>query len=789
MSWGGEMSRERWATAFLVGFFLSIATGAAGPALVRIERKAPEDRTALIRAGVPLVAERDTCLLAAGRAEQLASLLESLGYTWALLDADTEGWDYYTLHRRDSYSPATLDLRCEVLWTEERWALVRVPRDAPRPSPDPARWRVQAMPLRPLAESLPPPEEYAELQEGAPWKLAVKPLVQEISNLVTGTVVGTNWDAVINSASTRYSTSSGCLTATQMVYDTFTGLGLSPIKQNHTNRHAPNIVGVIPGKVTPEKVCIIIGHIDDMPETGPAPGANDNASGAATVMSAAQVMAPYAFASTVKFLVVTGEEFDLYGSWYYADQAKASGEQIQGVLCGDMIGWEGDGLPSSGENLDVDCNSASMWLGQLLSQCASDYATGCPINYFLCPIADYSDHYPFWENGYSAVMGITDNEGDCGQDGTYDYYHTSQDTKAHCGSPSFFYTAARAYTATLAHMADPLCKPPAAPASLAATGGVGIITLTWPSAGSGLTYEIWRGQGSCAAATSYAKTGETASTTYTDTGVTPGTTYSYKVVARDSTGYCRSGYSPCAEAAASGATCTLACTATVPPTATAGVAVSFQATATPSNCTGGVTYAWIFGDGGTSTAQNPSHAYGSAGSYAWTMTATVQGVTCAKSGSIVISAPPVCTLACTATVPASAGVGASVAFQSTATPSNCTGSPAYAWTFGDGGTSSSQNPSHAYSSTGSYPWTLTATVQGVTCSKSGNIAIGTCPCAQDVSCDGSVNVIDMVRIQRVILGLDPQTACPRCDVNGDGSVNVVDMIKVQRVILGLDACA
>ena len=74
---------------------------------------------------------------------------------------------------------------------------------------------------------------------------------------------------------------------------------------------------------------------------------------------------------------------------------------------------------------------------------------------FYCPSLSASDHYPFWQNGYHAICGITDNEGYCGHGGNYPYYHTSDDTIANCGDPTFFYGAVKASVATLAEMAEP----------------------------------------------------------------------------------------------------------------------------------------------------------------------------------------------------------------------------------------------------------------------------------------------------------------------------------------------
>jgi hypothetical protein len=73
-------------------------------------------------------------------------------------------------------------------------------------------------------------------------------------------------------------------------------------------------------------------------------------------------------------------------------------------------------------------------------------------------------------------------------------------------------------------------------------------------------------------------------------------------------------------------------------------------------------------------------------------------------------------------------------------------------------------------------------------SSSVSVTVKSC-CDQDVNCDTYVNIVDMIGVQRCILGLDSGDTCTRSDVNRDGLVNIVDMIKVQRVILGLDSCA
>ena len=137
--------------------------------------------------------------------------------------------------------------------------------------------------------------------------------------------------------------------------------------------------------------------------------------------------------------------------------------------------------------------------------------------------------------------------------------------------------------------------------------------------------------------------------------------------------------------------------------------------------TGGPTaWSWTFGDGGASTVQNPSYTYTTFGNYTVALTATnsAGSNTCTKSGYITIK-------------PLLAGFTANTTWGTTPLNVNfsdqSTNSPtAWSWTFGDGGSSTAQNPSHTYTTIGAYNVTLQATnANGSdTCTKSGYV--GTC---------------------------------------------------------------
>jgi PKD repeat protein len=100
---------------------------------------------------------------------------------------------------------------------------------------------------------------------------------------------------------------------------------------------------------------------------------------------------------------------------------------------------------------------------------------------------------------------------------------------------------------------------------------------------------------------------------------------------------------------ATGPPCTILATASAPSSATVGTAIAFTASAAPTNCSGAVSYDWDFGDGSHAFTPNASHAYASAATFGWTMTASADGVTDIENGSVTVSATPTPTQAPTIT--------------------------------------------------------------------------------------------------------------------------------------------
>ncbi len=119
---------------------------------------------------------------------------------------------------------------------------------------------------------------------------------------------------------------------------------------------------------------------------------------------------------------------------------------------------------------------------------------------------------------------------------------------------------------------------------------------------------------------------------------------------------------------------------------------------------------WDFGDGNTSTAQNPSHTYNTSGSFTVSLTVTGLGGsdTETKSEFIIVSDQIPAPVAVFTSDKQAGTVPLTVSFTDKST-GDITG---WSWEFGDGNTSTEQNPSHTYNTLGIFTVSLTVTGLG-----------------------------------------------------------------------------
>lgn len=170
-----------------------------------------------------------------------------------------------------------------------------------------------------------------------------------------------------------------------------------------------------------------------------------------------------------------------------------------------------------------------------------------------------------------------------------------------------------------------------------------------------------------------------------------------------------------------------------------GMTCSFDASASTDD-TSIASYQWSFGDGATATGVTPSRTYSSSGMYTATLTVTDgQGVTNVTTRTVAINQAPTAafTQSCTSH---------DCAFDSSGSSDTDGSIVSYAWTFGDGSTSTAVSPSHTYVAAGTYSVTLTVTdnsgatgsvTQSVQVNDPPTAAFGTACTLYDCDFDGS----------------------------------------------------
>jgi PKD repeat protein len=140
-----------------------------------------------------------------------------------------------------------------------------------------------------------------------------------------------------------------------------------------------------------------------------------------------------------------------------------------------------------------------------------------------------------------------------------------------------------------------------------------------------------------------------------------------------------------------------------PASPAAGQAVQFTDTSRGNP----TSWSWNFNDGSTSTERNPSHAFATAGSYTVTLVAS-NGTGSDTSIRTVSVTPATAPVASFSLSPVSPAAGQTVRFTDTSTG----GPTSWLWDFGDGSTSTAQNPNHAFAAAASYNVLLTVTNAG-----------------------------------------------------------------------------
>jgi hypothetical protein len=198
-----------------------------------------------------------------------------------------------------------------------------------------------------------------------------------------------------------------------------------------------NVRATLRGSSEPDRIYLVSGHYDSrvtdvLNATSDAPGANDDASGTAVSMELARVMAKHKPAATLVFLAVAGEEQGLFGSNHTAQEYKAAGADIQGMLNNDIVGSgtaddgtrdrrslrlfaQGIANPPTPEDIarirvGGENDSAARELARFVTEVATRNVTGMDVHviYRLDRFLRGGDNLSFLQAGFLAAIRFTE---------------------------------------------------------------------------------------------------------------------------------------------------------------------------------------------------------------------------------------------------------------------------------------------------------------------------------------------------------------------------------------------
>lgn len=168
---------------------------------------------------------------------------------------------------------------------------------------------------------------------------------------------------------------------------------------------------------------ILLGaHYDAVPGT---PGADDNATGVAALLELARAFAAEPAKHPMRLVAFDMEEYGMLGSSQYAEDLKQQGQQLRLMMSLEMLGYcnsapNSQRYPAGLERIYPNQGNFIGLIGNLLTipdlihLSNSIRESGTPCEWLpagqgrlMVPQTRLSDHSPFWDRGYRAMM-VTD---------------------------------------------------------------------------------------------------------------------------------------------------------------------------------------------------------------------------------------------------------------------------------------------------------------------------------------------------------------------------------------------
>lgn len=269
------------------------------------------------------------------------------------------------------------------------------------------------------------------VQDNAPLLVTEPEVVQQLIPLVSPIQIVSTING-LTSFGTRHYRSTGGVNAANFLRDRWAAMsagraGASVTLFRHPDWPQPSVMMTLQGDQAPAEVVVIGGHLDTINRTGgsSAPGADDDASGVATLTEVARLIISQniRLRRTVTFIAYAAEEAGLRGSAAIANDFRRRNVPVVGVMQLDMTNFDG-----SPHDIVLITDNVSATQTDFLQTLATRYIPQFPVARDRCGYA-CSDHASWTRAGYPAVLPFeatlaTHNPN----------IHTSRDTLAAMGN-------------------------------------------------------------------------------------------------------------------------------------------------------------------------------------------------------------------------------------------------------------------------------------------------------------------------------------------------------------------
>lgn len=192
----------------------------------------------------------------------------------------------------------------------------------------------------------------------------------------------------------------------------------------HPGVPQPSIIMTVEGSENPEEIVILGGHADSITmehgnEDKRSPGADDNASGIASVTEVIRLMMENNLKpkKTVQFMAYAAEEIGLVGSDHIAKSYKKEKKNVVGVMQLDMTLFKG----TVDKDIVLIADETNKLQNSFVSKLIDEYVK-VPWGYSMCGYG-CSDHASWTDAGYASSFPFEANFDDYNQ-----HIHTKDDT-------------------------------------------------------------------------------------------------------------------------------------------------------------------------------------------------------------------------------------------------------------------------------------------------------------------------------------------------------------------------